>query len=214
MTTAEAILRCKIIIDKYGSPTILDSEWMGHLNAAQYEVLNRMIPDTVGGVVNYELNVDTITNVSPLIYTVNANPSSGLISFSNLTTSLRTASSDNSCTVFRVLNMATTDDTMIKFVKHNNLYSYKANVFKAPTNSNPLFTIIAQGYQVYPSTGVTVKLTLMKTPKTLTNTGESLEFSDYVAQQVILQAVKLAGVGIRDQEVIMDVRNTGFQSAQ
>lgn len=214
MTTAEAILRCKVIIDKYGSPTILDTEWVGHLNQAQYEVLNRLIPDDLGGVMNFEVNSDTLVNVSPLIYPITATPSSGLVLNSALTTALRTVSGDTGCSLFRVLNMCLPDESPVRFVKHNNLYSYKANAFKRPSATNTFYTITAQGYQLYPSTGVTVKITAMKTPKTLTNTGESLEFSDYVAQQVIFQAVKLAGVGIRDQEVIMDVRNTGIQSAQ
>lgn len=214
MTTAAVIVRCKTIADKYGSPTIQDYEWVGHLNAAQYEVINRVIPDNEGGDINIEMDSNVLENFKPLIYTITTTPSSGLIALTTLQTLIRTASGDSTCDVFRLLNFAKQDDTMIKFVKHNNLYAFKANVFKAPEDSAPLYTILAIGYQIYPSIGTTVKITVMKTPKILTNTGESLDFTDYMVDQVILQAVKLAGVGIRDEELIQDVRMTGFQSAK
>ncbi len=214
MTTAAVITRCKTIIDKYGSPSIQDSEWVGHLNAAQYEALNRVIPDNEGGTINIEADSNVLENFKVLIYPVTTTPVSGLISLTTLQTLLQTVSGDPTCDVFRVLNIAQQDDTLIKFVKHNNLYSYKANAFKRPETGFPSFTIIATGYQIYPSIGTTVKMTLMKTPKILTNTGESLEFTDYMVDQVILFAVKLAAPGIRDEEVLQDIRLTGFQSGQ
>lgn len=213
MTTAEVIVRCKTIIDKYGSPTVQDSEWVGHLNAATYEVMNRVIPDQEGGSLNFETDSNVLENFKPLIYPVSTIPVSGLISLATLNSLIRTASGDNTCEVFRILNIAKADDTVIKFVRHNSLYTFKSNAFKAPADNFPWFTIIATGYQIYPSIGTTVKLTIMKTPLILTNTGESLEFDDYVVDQIILQTVKLAGVGIRDQELLTDVRLTGFQSA-
>lgn len=214
MTTAQVILRCKIIIDKYGSPTIEDTEWVGHLNAAQYEVMNRVIPDQEGGSLNFEADANVLENFKPLIYPVTTIPVTGLITLTVLNGLIQAASGDNTCEVFRILNIAKADDTVIKFVRHNSLYTFKSNVFKAPADDFPWFTILATGYQIYPSIGTTVKLTIMKTPLILTNTGESLEFEDYVVDQIILQAVKLAGVGIRDTEVIQDTRLTGFQSAQ
>src|SRR5882672_6268661 len=140
MTTAQVIVRCKTIIDKYGSPTIQDSEWVGHLNNAQYEVLNRVIPDNEGDTFDFERDSNVLENFKPLIYPVSTIPVSGLISVSVLDALIRTASGDNTCELFRVLNIAKSDDTVIKFVKHNNLYTYKANSFKAPANDFPWFT--------------------------------------------------------------------------
>lgn len=214
MTTAEVIVRCKTIIDKYGSPTIQDSEWVGHLNTAQYEALNRVIPDNEGGQLNLETDANVLENFKQLIYPVTTTPSSGLISLSTLTSLIRTASGDATCDLFRILNIGKSDGTVIKFVKHNNLYTYKSNSFKSPSDDFPWFTILATGYQLYPSIGTTVNLTVMKTPLILTNTGESLEFSDYMVDQIIFQAVKIAAPGIRDSEILQDLRLSGIQSAQ
>src|SRR5882724_3213344 len=110
MTTAQVIVRCKTIIDKYGSPTIQDSEWVGHLNAAQNEVMNRVIPDNEGGVVNLEADENVLENFKPLIFPVSTIPVSGLIALTVLDTLVQTASGDATCEVFRVLNIAKADD--------------------------------------------------------------------------------------------------------
>jgi hypothetical protein len=214
MTVAQAITKCKVLIDKYGSPTILDPEWIGHLNTSQWEVLNRVVPDEVGGKINLENDENVLENFKQLIFPLTLTPSSGLLSSVALRTAIRTASGDTTCDLFRVLNMAKSDNTMIKFVRHNNIYSSIANVFKAPSATKPIYTVLSTGYQIYPGLGTSVLLTVMKTPLILTNTGESFEVSDYIVEQIILQAVKLAAVGVRDQEAIMDVRATGFQNAQ
>src|ERR1700704_749208 len=103
MTTAQVIVRCKTIIDKYGSPTIQDSEWVGHLNNAQYEVLNRVVPDNEGGNINFEMDSNVLENFKPLIYPVSTVPVSGMITVITLDTLIQTASSDPTCEVFRIL---------------------------------------------------------------------------------------------------------------
>lgn len=212
MTTAVAIDRCKVLADKYGSPSIDDDEWLGHLNMAQEEVLNKLIPDSLGGVVNVEMDSNTIELVKPLIYLLTITPSSSVLTNSTLTTALVTASGDSGCSVFRILNVAQ-GDVMIKFVKHNNLFAYKNNVFKAPEADYPVFTITAGGYKLYPTVTLSVSVTVMKTPKVMTDVN-SPDWDDYVMNQVIFGAVKLAGVGIRDEELIVNLRNTGAQAAQ
>src|SRR5580765_620990 len=117
MTIATAITKCKVLLDKYGSPTVLDSEWVGHLNSAQWEALNRVIPDEIGGKDNIELDENVLENFKALVYPLTMTPSSGLLTTSAIQTSLRTASSDSTCSLFRVLNMAKSDSTMIKFVR-------------------------------------------------------------------------------------------------
>jgi len=212
MTTAVAIERCKTLADKWGSPSIEDDEWIGHLNMAQEEVLNKLIPDSLGGVVNVEMDSNTIENIKPLIYTLTIAPSASILTNSALTTALITASGDSGCSVFRILALAQ-GDILIKFVKHNNLFAYKNNVFKAPETDYPLFTITAGGYRLYPTVTLPVSVTVIKTPKVMTD-GNSPDWDDYVMNQVIFGAVKLAGVGIRDEELIVNLRNTGVQSAQ
>lgn len=214
MLTSQAIIRCKTIIDKYGSPTILDSEWVGHLNAACNEAFNRVFPDNEGGDINIEFDSNVLENFKQLAYTLSLTPSSGLLSLSALQTAIRSASGDNTCDVFRLLNMAKSDNTVIKFVKHNNLYPFTRNSFKAPTDDYPFYTILDAGYQIYPSIGTSVKTTVIKTPLILTNTGESLEFSDYMVDNIIFIAVKIAAPGIRDSDVISELNLSGVESAK
>lgn len=214
MTTTQAIVRCKTIIDKYGSPTITDTEWVAHLNTACNEAFNRVFPDNAGGDINIEFDSNTLENFKELIYTLTLTPSSGLLSLSALNTAIRSASGDNTCEIFRLLNMSKSDNTVIKFVKHNNLYQFTRNAFKQPTDDYPFYTILDAGYQIYPNIGTSVKTTVIKTPLILTNTGESFEFSDYMVDNIIFLAVKIAAPGIRDSDILSDLRLSNIESAQ
>lgn len=215
MTTALIIEKCKTIIDKYGSPALDNTDWVYFINMAQQEVLNRLVPDELGGQFNFEVDSNTLENIKPLVFTLTLTPSAGLISSTSADTALQSASGDGGCSIFRVLNMGfSSSDAPIKFVKHNNLYAYKQNFFKAPSAEDSRYTIIAGGFQIYPSTGLSVKMTVVKTPKVATNTGESLDWDDYVTNQLIFETVKLAGVPIHDDEVIGNLVNSGIQAAR
>jgi hypothetical protein len=214
MTTAQALSKFDILLDKYGSPYFEESEKLEFLNMAQLEVLNRMVPDSLGGVVNFEMDANTLDNLTPLIYKISATPSTGIVLKSALNTTLQAASSDASATVFRVGNVFVTSNSKpVKFTKHNNIVSYINNVFKAPSESDPRYVVTALNYTVYPETIGALTFTVLKTPRIMT-AGNSPDWDDYVMNQVILQAVKLAGVPLRDEEIQQDVRLTGFQSAQ
>lgn len=215
MTTANAILACRLISDKFGSPYFESADWVSFINMSQQESLKRVIPDQLGISQGVEVDSNTLENIKPLIYTLTITPASGLLTNASLDTALHTASSDTTSTVFRVLNMAINGtEAMIKYVPHNNLFAYKRNAFKEPLEAYPLYTIVAGGFQVYPSIALTVRTTVIKTPKIATNTGESLDWDDYMMNQVILNAVKLAGVPIHDEELIANTVNTGFQSGR
>ncbi len=215
MTTANTILACKLISDKYGSPYFEDEDWVSFINLAQQEELNRLIPDQVGVVTNMEFDSNVLENIKPLIYTLTTTPSAGLVTTSTLNSLLQTASSDVTCEVFRLLNFAiVSGDVIIKYAPHNNLYQYTRNSFKEPTQAYPIYTVVANGYQIYPSIALNVRTTVIKTPKIATNTGESLDWDDYVMNQIIFNAVKLAGVPIHDEELIGNMTNSGYQSAR
>jgi hypothetical protein len=214
MTTALAISKLDLLLDKYGSPYFEESEKLEFLNISQLEVLSRMVPDSLGGVVNFETDSNTLDNIAPLIYKISATPSTGIVLKSTLNTALQAASSDAGATVFRVGNVfVTSSNKPVTFTKHNNIVSYINNTFKAPSESAPRYVVTASNYTIYPSTTGAVTFTVLKTPKIMT-AGNSPDWDDYVMNQVILQAVKLAGVPLRDQEIIQDVRISGFQSAQ
>lgn len=214
MTTSQAILICKSLADKYGSAEVSDTDWTNYLDMAQFEVLNRLFPDTLGGVLNVETDSNTLEEIRPLVFPISIIPTAGVLTNTQLNSALQAASGDSTCTIFRLLNLSiASTGAVIRFIKHNNINTYKLNVFKAPSQVYPGYTMIASGYQIYPTIALSVNATCIKTPKNLTNTGESLDYSDYMANQIIFTGVKLAGVQIRDEDIAFDIRNTGIQSS-
>lgn len=222
MTTAEAIDICNIIQDKFGSPNVITSEWLKLLNMGQLEVLNRMFPDTVGGVANFETDENTSMNVRQLVFTVLTTTATMPITFSSLTILLQAASGDATCSIFRISSVGMLFEGNIfpvKFVKRNNNNVYENNVFKKSSDTNPYYTIHSNNgslpgiflRNVSPANQLSI--TCIKTPKIL-DIANSPDWDDYMMNQVILQAVKLAGIGTRDEELIMDIRNSGVQSGQ
>lgn len=216
MTTEDAINRCKSLADKYGSAIIDDDEWVGYLNMAQYEVLNRIIPDSMGGVQNVEFDINILEEVKPLVYSFTVTPAGGQMTIAALNSAMQSASGDPACTMFRLLNLAdlSNNSNLIRFIKHNNLYAYIGNKFKRFDTNHPGFTVTANAYQFYPNLSGDVRVTALKTPKKLTNTGEALDYSDYVSNQVIFQAVEMASIQLRDQELTQVQRNSGVMLAQ
>jgi hypothetical protein len=214
MTTVAAISEFDLLLDKAGSPYFTDAEKLVFLNKAQLEVLNRMVPDSVGGVVNFEFDENTQANVAPLIYKVTVTPSSGIVNKSTLNTTLQTASSDGGSTVFRVgaVNIVSNGKS-VKFTRHNNINAFIDNIYKAPTLDEPRYTVTATNYTILPTSVGQVAFTVLKTPKVMT-LANSPDWDDYVMNQVINVAVKLAAIPLRDGEILVDVRNSGIQSAQ
>jgi len=82
MTTAQALDVFKILQDKYASPSLIDSEILKFLNMAQYERINRILPDDMGGVVNFEMDQNIAANIQHLVY-----PLTGLSATSDVLTS-------------------------------------------------------------------------------------------------------------------------------
>jgi hypothetical protein len=223
MTSAQAIAKIRLLIDRIGSPYFEDSEILDFLNLAQLEVLNRMVPDSLGGVVNFELDSNTAQNVARLTYTFNSTPPN--VTYSSINTQLQSQSGDSSAQLFRILALYYTingTSVPVRYVRHNDYIAITRNVFKTPDASNPIYTISTSTgspgslrVTVAPTLNTTNSLTftVLKTPKIM-ESGNSPDWDDYVMNQVILQAVKLIGVPTRDEELIVDARNTGIQSAQ
>lgn len=223
MTSAAFINHIKILIDKYGSPYFEDNEILGFGNIASLEVLNRMIPDSLGGVVNYELDAHTLENVAPLLTTVAVPTSyeadnSATLDRASINAALSAVFGQTS-TLFRILNMGVKTSTTsyeyqpIKFVKTNNIHTYSQNTFKKPSVTNYIYSYQhTTQFRVAPFVA-TIYVTALKYPKVM-EVGNSPDWGDYVMNQVIFQTLKLAGVPLRDEELIADVRNTGIQSAQ
>lgn len=211
MTSIQAIEIFQIILDKKGSPYLTDDEVLSFLNMAQYERLNRLLPDDMGGVVNFEFDQNTFENIKPFVFTVSPlNTTGGVLTNTTINTALQSASGDGTTSYFRILNVIQDDELPVKYVKHNNIGAYLQNFFKAPSVTSPKYTETANSLKLYPANDAAdLSLTLLKRPKTLT-LAVNPEFDDYNMNLVIVIALQLAGVSVRDEELSQLVKNTNI----
>lgn len=223
MTTQEAVDIFKILQDKYASPHLIDSEIVRMLNMAQYERLNRLIPDDMGGVVNFEMDQNVALNVKPLIYNLtglSAESPSTLVLDSTINAALVTALDDIGITepdakYFRIANVVREGDDIVycKYTKHNNYNRISANSFKAPTAGKPAYSLLANGIQIYPQSAsmalYTFGTTVVKHPRKMDIEPNPVdpEWDDYNMNLIIMIALQLAGISTRDEELIADIRN-------
>jgi hypothetical protein len=221
VTTQKAVDILNILIDKYGSPSVDEDERVDMLNMAMFEYLNRLVPDNQGGVVNFEFDSNVIHNIKPLIYTITANmDADGLLEETDIDTALRTESSDATATVLRIMSIGITDDDDItrpvKYVKQNNLWSQARNFFKRPSATNPRYTMMADGLKFYPTNQTDdLTITVLKNPKLLSlSPASNPELADYAFYNVIMIALKLCGIEIRDDQMLQDIRLTALQNSQ
>jgi len=210
MTTQQCVDLFNVLIDKYGSPNVIDSEIKDLLDMAAYEYLNRLVPDTQGGIANYEFDSNVVHNIKPLIYTLTLNTTSGLLADATIEAAL---SGDP---MFRVMSAGITTDGItypVKYEFQNTLHTNGRNYFKAPSATNPRYTITNEGLKFYPTNDADdITLTVIKTPASFSD-GDP-EFSDYVLFNIIAIAVKISGVPLREEEILTDARNSGVQMLQ
>jgi hypothetical protein len=232
MTTLEAVNIFKILQDKYASPHLIDSEIVRMLNMAQYERLNRLLPDDMGGVVNFELDQNVALNIRPLIYYLNGlvTTTTGVILDSEINEKLVTALDDRGieepdATYFRIVNVVQDNLGTIeppirktcKYVKQNNIYRLLANSFKSPgiIGQEYLYTLLSDGLQIIPiqdyntPTLIRFGTTIVKHPRKMNLDPDPVdpEWDDYNMNLIIMIALQLAGISTRDEELIADIRN-------
>lgn len=205
MTTTQLVNYFSILQDKYGSPNLVNTEIVSYLNHATNEWLNRLVPDSQGGVVNFENDANITAQIKPLVYTFSVNSdSSGLLTESAINTALVSAS-EAGATYFRPMSMVV-GTNVVKYVKHNDIGAYLRNSYKEPTTTYRLYTEIANGLQLYPQSSTTVSLTVMKKPRVLVYGSIDPELEDYVLYNVLMIALSLAGVSTRDGEMLDEIR--------
>lgn len=212
MTTAELIENFSYYQDERASPNLEEDEILVCLNAAQSERLRRLIPDDQGGLINFELDSNTLFNVRRLIYPITTTMTSGgVTTFSTVQTALRTASGDAGCGVHRILGITATVESVdypVKYTKHNNWDSYKRNTFKAGKSTAPRFKADATNLTFDPiNTSASIKVTCMKTPLILT-AGNSPDWDDQNCELIIQIALQLAATATRDQELLGSIQNS------
>jgi len=222
MSSTDAILKLQLLLDKTGSPYFTNDEYLNFLNMASLEVLNRLFPDTLGGIANLEIDQNTSQSVAPLIYTLNTTiNSNGVIPYSTLDQTLRSLSSDLSSGVYRILSVAINVNGVYqpaKWKRFNELWKSNTNYFKTPSSSNIVYTIEQNSFGgrslrfwQYAPIGFQSIVSVIKTPRIMT-ISNSPDFDDYVMNQVIQIAYQLATVATRDESGLQLGTNTTIQS--
>lgn len=217
MTTQECVDYFAILQDKYGSPNLIESEIVDFLNHAINEYINRLIPDTQGGVANVEMDSNILNNITPLIFTISTTTTSGVLTNAVIDAALVTASGDAAAERMITLNVFATSSGVtypVKFTKHNNIFAYERNFWKKAESPNRIrYTLNGDGLQFYPTDdAIAIGVTCVKTPKILEIGVTDPELSDYAMYNVIAIALQLAGVSTRDTELIEDIRAISLQA--
>lgn len=214
MLITDAFETFDILQDKFGAPYFPDDWKVRLFNRAQYTYINKLVPDNQGGRVNVELDSNTASNVKPLIFNLQLNTTSGLLSNSDILSAL-VSESHAGATILRLLSIRSTDGTKyfpVRYAKYNNIWTYFDNSFKKPLAPHKMrWTFQADGYQFYPTSDTTdLLLTVLKAPREVALTPSQVdpEFSDYAVQDIITYMLDEAGVATRDAQLIETVRAT------
>lgn len=220
MTTLEAIDKLDLLLDKYGSPYFTQTEKLNFLNMAQLEALNRMIPDSVGGVVNFDLDRNTLTNINQLIYHFSISPdqttADGVrIFYSSLLTQVRSQSGQPSATINRIMNLSVITslnpyiEEPIKYIQQNKIAATTVNTFKRPTSTNRVYYLEGSNIRCVPTITSQVKVILIKDPVIMT-AAVNPEWGDYMMNQIISIAAQMASIGLRDPELLQQLQNSNI----
>lgn len=206
MTTADALDIFKILQDKYASPSLIDSEILKFLNMAQYERVNRILPDDMGGVVNFEFDQNTAFNIKHLIYPITSLSATSDVLLNATIDAALVSAAGAGAELMRVLNVSVSGK-LAKYVSTNNVLAQAVNYFKAPSANYPRYSIQATGLKFYPSPAASsISLVALKKPKAISLTSNP-EWDDYNMNLILMIALQLAGVSTRDEELIADIRN-------
>jgi hypothetical protein len=219
MTTQKAIDIFSILQDKYGAPELVSTEVVDLLNMATYEWLSRLVPSNLGKLVNHELDQNTLSAIRPLIYSLQLTPAASIVTNAEITTALQTGGAETGATWFRLtsLRLSVAGITYVpKFRTWNNFVGATNNFFKKAKTARPALLLHKGGIEITPwTTGTIFFMTVIKTPKTLSLTGPiNPELEDAQMYNIIALALKLGGISTRDEEMIVDVRNTAMQTVQ
>jgi len=218
MTIAKVLEVFDILQDKYGAP-YFPSEWkVDMFNMSQYEYLHDLLPEEGGEGVNFDYDSNVTATIQPLLWIVNVTMNSqGLLPTATIDTAIQTASGDATASWFRIASIGFNSGTNVypaQYIKENNLRSFQANVFKAPSApKNVRYNFVGNGIQFYPTAvSNTLSIKVIKNPRNVfvdendSSNNVDPEWSDYVCYNIIAKMLKLAGVATDGQDLIQDVR--------
>lgn len=215
-----------ILQDKYNAPYFTDTEKDEFINRAQSTFVNDVIytqlyptlqdgergPQVLSAI---ESTLAGSEILKPLILedlaVVTATPNWDLIANSAINTAVAAAANAGD-EFMHFIGLETAGSTftagrIVRFVRHNDYLRFKHNIFKAPSNTNPIWRLVRSGLKVEGATALTgaesFLVSVIKTPTDVDIAGTDCELPDFTHDKIIAIALEFAGVATRDEALAL-----------
>lgn len=206
-----------ILLDHYNEPYFIDDEVDEFINSGTTEFVNDIIfkeyfptsqapdrgPQSLSSI---ESVIQGSEILQPLIIQdVPVTASTGLISISNINSSITTVSGEPSSLmhIISVVKILNNEERAVRFVRHNDRQRFKQNVFKAPSDRNPIFMFGNSGITIEPKDNLSYLLTCIKEPRKVSLSGNvDSDMPAFTHQRIISYALAMAGVASRDDVML------------
>lgn len=218
-----------ILLDHYNEPYFIDEEVDQLINAGATEFVNDIIfKEFFPSLGENEKGLQALNSMEsvqqglevlqPLIIPdLSVAVSSNIATTAAINSALQTATgdvNDKSMHVISVTYNNGTEDRLVRFVRHNDRGRFKRNSFKAPTERNPIFSVVRNGLLIEPNVSP-VKVTIVKEPRKVSIADNiTLDLPDFVHQRVIAYALSLSGVATRDDVLLQLQKISGNGTAR
>jgi hypothetical protein len=221
MTILEAKDIFDQLVDVFADEGVADHEFSRHFNTAQMQVMsgrtfNAFIKTGPAEEPSYALEQQPFDaqQLHPLYVTALITPVSGFLD----NTVIRSTFPDEVIRnregiietrkplIYHMLAIETEDGLPLYEARHNDIARLRRNRLSAPRAIAPMVTVVAGGYQIEPS--VTVRYKLYRQPVHVwydeadESTWVNPELGDKIVYDIIMRAVLLAGVQIRDTALV------------
>ena len=213
MTIIQLHDRFSVIVDKEGSPDLIDKEFTDLINIGQLAIVKDIVEGELKNKKEEEMPPHAFENVShlseriaPLISSITtlSTDTDGRIQYSAINGLLSTS-------FYHIANIARLEAGTFhfcRFVRHNDRYKHELNAFKKPTVTNPIVMKFANFLQILPNTAsVSVNMVTIRFPKDV-NFDEVTpannidpELPDNTMLEVLFRGLQLAGISIREPQL-------------
>lgn len=189
----------EILQDKYNSVYFDEDEQEQLLNRAQIYFINEVISPVISNSSKtaidspseFNKNIEEI--LSPIMDSISvASDSSGVISRDSIREEV-------GGDLMYILSAAS-GNSPIRFIRHNDLDSFRGNSFVEPSASRMYYTYSDGGIIIHPNGPLLCNISLIREPRDIeysTGTGSELPF--FTHEAIVSTAIQLAGIASRDE---------------